>query len=67
MLYDVPQLKQASTSDPFLWSNICWATSISMLLQYYDQLTDLDVPHEYYSVLIRKGTKRFGNPQTDYS
>jgi hypothetical protein len=65
VLYDVPQLKQASTSDPFLWPNICWATSISMLLQYYDQLTDLDVPHEYYSVLIRQGTERFGTPKND--
>lgn len=65
VLYDVPQLKQASTSDPFLWSNICWATSISMLLQYYDRLTDLEVPHEYYSVLIRQGTERFGTPKND--
>jgi hypothetical protein len=65
VLYTVPQLKQADTTDASLWSNICWATSISMMLQYYNHLTDLDVPQEYYSVLIRKGTERFGTPKND--
>jgi hypothetical protein len=65
VLYDVPQLKQADTKDAFLWNNICWATSISMMLQYYQKLTDLDIPQEYYSVLIRQGTERFGTTKND--
>lgn len=65
VLYDVPQLKQAQTVDPFLWNNICWATSISMLLNYYGRLSHLEVPHEYYSVLIRQGTERFGTTKND--
>jgi hypothetical protein len=65
VLYQVPQLKQADTLDAFLWNNICWATSISMMLQYYDKLTDLNVPQEYYSVLIRQGTERFGTTKND--
>jgi hypothetical protein len=63
--YVVPQLKQADTLDASLWSNICWATSISMMLQYYGKLTDLEVPQEYYSVLIRQGTERFGTTKND--
>lgn len=65
VLYTVPQLKQADTKDASLWNNICWATSISMMLQYYNHLTDLDVPQEYYSVLIRQGTERFGTTKND--
>jgi hypothetical protein len=65
VLYDVPQLKQADTIDASLWNNICWATSISMMLQYHHKLTDLDVPQEYYSVLIRQGTERFGTTKND--
>lgn len=65
VLYTVPQLKQADTTDASLWSNICWATSISMMLQYYNHLTDLDIPQEYYSVLIRQGTERFGTTKND--
>lgn len=65
VLYNVPQLKQADTKDAFLWNNICWATSISMMLQYYNKLTDLDIPQEYYSVLIRQGTERFGTTKND--
>ncbi len=65
VLYTVPQLKQADTLDAFLWNNICWATSISMMLQYYQKLLDLDVPQEYYSVLIRQGTERFGTTKND--
>jgi len=65
VLYDVPQLKQADTKDPGLWSNICWATSISMMLQYYGKMNHLDVPQEYYSVLIRQGTERFGTTKND--
>lgn len=65
VLYEVPQLKQADTLDAFLWPNICWATSISMMLQYYHKLTDLKIPQEYYSVLIRQGTERFGTTKND--
>lgn len=65
VLYDVPQLKQAQTLDPFLWNNICWATSISMLLNYYGHLSHSEIPHEYYSVLIRQGTERFGTTKND--
>ncbi|OHE25595.1 MAG: hypothetical protein A2Z84_07060 [Tenericutes bacterium GWA2_35_7] len=65
VFYEVPQLKQADTTDPFLWPNICWATSISMMLQYYQKLTDLKIPQEYYSVLIRQGTERFGTTKND--
>ena len=65
IFYDVPQLKQADTKDAYLWNNICWATSISMMLNYYNKLTDLEVPQEYYSVLIRKGTERFGTTKND--
>lgn len=65
VLYDVPQLKQADTVDAGLWSNICWATSISMMLQYYHKMTHLDVPQEYYSVTIRKGTERYGTTKND--
>lgn len=65
VLYLVPQLKQADTLDTFLWNNICWATSISMMLQYYNKLNDLPIPQEYYSVLIRRGTERFGTTKND--
>ncbi len=65
VLYDVPQLRQADTLDPFLWRNICWATSISMLLQYHKKLLHRALPQEYYSVLIRQGTERFGTPKND--
>lgn len=65
LLYNVPQLKQADTLDASLWNNICWATSISMMLQYYNRLLHLDIPQEYYSVLIRQGTERFGTTKND--
>lgn len=65
VLYDVPQLKQADTIDAGLWNNICWATSISMMLQYYGKMTHIDVPQEYYSVTIRQGTEQYGTTKND--
>ncbi len=65
VLYEVPQLRQADTADSFLWNNICWATSISMVLQYYGKLRHLAVPQEYYAPLIRQGTERFGTVKND--
>lgn len=65
ILYDVPQLRQADTLDASLWNNICWGTSISMMLVYYQELTHLAIPQEYYAPLIRLGTTRYGTVKND--
>jgi hypothetical protein len=65
VFYDVPQLRQADTEDSSLWNNICWGTSVSMVLQYLDKLNHLDVPQAYYAPLIRQGTLQYGTSKND--
>jgi len=65
VFYDVPQLRQADTEDSSLWNNICWGTSISMVLQHLGKLNHLSVPQAYYAPLIRQGTLQYGTSKND--
>lgn len=65
VFYDLPQLRQADTEDPTLWNNICWGTSVSMVLQYLGKLEHMQVPQSYYAPLIREGTSRYGTVKND--
>jgi hypothetical protein len=65
VFYDLPQLRQADTEDTTLWNNICWGTSISMVLQYMGKLTHMKVPQAYYAPLIKEGTTKYGTTKND--
>lgn len=65
VIYDLPQLRQADTIDTSLWNNICWGTSISMVLQHLGKLNHMHVPQEYYAPLIRQGTLQYGTTKND--
>ncbi len=65
VFYNVPQLRQADTEDSSLWNNICWGTSVSMVLQHLGKLRHLDIPQAYYAPLIRQGTLQYGTTKND--